>query len=231
MKSLQVQIAPDPLSILTVNLADVMGLPDPEAATALNDRMLLYARIERIRERSYAEVGIIAREVERRQLYRHLIDPETGESFPHFTAWASSINFLACRRTTFEAKRVLASLEDVPTEKLLEVPRGNLHVLTQLSTAVRNDPAILEAARTLPREQFEEKVEREQPFQHIEARHPVKFHFGRSQRKVIEEWIAYAIEHDKAGSQEEAVAWACEEALDNARLDERLDAMPAEVEA
>lgn len=223
----QVQIAPDPLSILTVNLSDVMELPDADAAVALHNRALLYARVERIYTQGFTEVGIIAREVEQRHLYQYLTDPNTGEPFSCFSAWAESVRAIACRRTIFAAKRVIAKLEDVPKDKLIGIPSSNLYTLTQLSTAVRNDPAILEAARTLPREKFEEKLEREQPNQHIEVHSPMKFHFGRSQRKAIEAWVEYAMSHNLAGTREEAVAWACEEAIDNALIDERLDSMPA----
>lgn len=226
--NLQVQLAPTAIEVLSVNLSDVLALPDKEASIALNDRMLVHAQVERIYAKSFAEVGIIAREVERRQLYQHLINPSTGEPFAYFSDWANSVKLISSRRTIFASKRVLSMLEDVPAEKLIDVPKANLHTLTQLSTAVRNDPEILEAARTLPREKFEEKLEREQPHQHIEVHSPMKFHFGRSQRKAIEAWVEYAMSHNLAGTREEAVAWACEEALDNALIDERLDSMPAD---
>lgn len=228
MKSLQVQLAPTAIEVLSVNLSESISLPDPEAAESLNRRMAAWVKVDRLYERSFVERGLIIREFEKRQLWKYLIDPETGETFPHLSAWLSSADYLGCRRTNFESKRILAMLADVPAEKLIDVPKANLHTLTQLSTAVRNDPEILEAARTLPREKFEEKLEREQPHQHIEVHSPMKFHFGRSQRKAIEAWVEYATNHNLAGTREEAVAWACEEALDNALIDERLDSMPAE---
>ena len=226
--NLQVQLAPTAIEVLSVNLSEAISMPDPEAAESLNRRMAAWVRVDRLYERSFVERGLIIREFEKRQLWKYLIDPETGVNFPHLSAWLSSADYLGCRRTNFESKRILAMLEDVPAEKLIDVPKANLHTLTQLSTAVRNDPDILEAARTLPREKFEEKLEREQPQQHIEVHSPLKFHFIRSQRKAIEAWVEYAMNHNLAGTREEAVAWACEEALDNALIDERLDSMPAE---
>ena len=147
--------------LLRVHLSDLIALPDPEAAVELDARMDAWTTIDKLHERSFVERGIIIREFERRQLWKHLTDPETGHSFPNLTAWLSCENFLGCRRTNFEAKRTLAMLEDVPPAKLIDIPKGNLHTLTQLSTAVRNQPDVLEAARTMPREAFEEKVEKE----------------------------------------------------------------------
>jgi hypothetical protein len=221
-----------PFDIVSTNLSDLIALPDPEAADAMNERMAVFEQVQRIHERSYVERGIIVREFEKRHLWQYLIDPDTGEAFPHLTAWLSCSDFLGCRRVNFESLRDMKMLEDVPTEKLIDVPKGNIKVLTQLSTAVRNDPGILEAAKRLPQNEFLSKVEKEQPGQHIESRRPLRFSPGKSGARVIEEWIAYAIEHDIAGSRDEAIVMACEAALHDAQLDEELKAMPAvEVQA
>lgn len=220
MNSLQVRART--LDILNVNLADHLALPDEEAAPILNQRMAVLDQIHRIHERTYPETGIIAREFERRHLYKHLIDPDTDLPFPNFTAWASCSNFLACRRIIFESKRDMEMLQDVPAEKLIDVSKSNIKVLTQLSTAVRNDPEILAAART---DKLLEKVERDHPEQHLEARKPLRLNPGRSDAKIIEKWIEYAQEHDIAGSPTEAIVRACEMALHDAELDEELKAM------
>lgn len=219
------------MKLALANLSDIICLPDVEAADALNKRMGILDEIHRLHERSFVERGIIIREFERRHLWSHLIDPDTDQPFPNLTAWLSCENFLGCRRTNFEAKRTLAMLEDVPPSKLIDIPKGNLHTLTQLSTSVRNQPDVLEAARTMPREAFEEKVEKEHPTQHIEARRSLRFSPGRSGAKVVEEWITYALEHDLAGTRDEALVRACEMALNDARLDEELAAPVEEAQA
>lgn len=226
--NLQVQLAPTAIEVLSGNLSEAISLPDPEAAESLNRRMAAWVRVDRLYERSFVERGLIIREFEKRQLWKHLIDPETGLPFPHLSAWLSSADYLGCRRSNFESKRVLALLEDVPAEKLIDVPKANLHTLTQLSTAVRNDPEILEAARTLPREKFEEKLEREQPNQHISPLSPLRFHANRSDRKIIEETIIWALNHDIATTRDEAFVRACETALDSWQLDDELAHMPVE---
>lgn len=214
-------------ALLSTNLSDLLSLPDERAAIELNQRIGILDQIQRIHERSYVERGIIIREFERRQLWQHLTDPDTGTAFASLTAWLSCSDFLGCRRVNFEAKRSLEQLADVPAEKLLDVPKGNIHVLTQLSTAVRNDPAVLEAAKTLPQKQFLEKLEREQPLQHIESRGPLRLSPTKSERKDIDSWVEYALEHDLAGSITEAIARACQMAMHDAELDEELKAMPA----
>lgn len=215
-----------PVEIVSTNLSDLIALPDPEAAEALNTRMVALDQIHRIHERSYAERGIIAREFEVRHLWKHLIDPETDQAFPHLTAWLSCSDFLGCRRTNFEAKGDLERLQDVPQAKLIDVPKGNIKVLLQLSTAVRNDPGILDAARNLSQDDFLEKVEKEQPNQHIEQRRPLRFNPGRSGVKIVEEAIAWALEHDIAGSRDEALVRAAETALNEWKLELELSEMP-----
>ena len=219
------------IAILSTNLSDILALPDEKAAVELNQRMAALEWLDRIHEVSYAERLIIIREFERRKLWQHLIDPDVGQPFPHMTAWLSS-GFLGCRRVNMEAKRTGEMLSDVPAEKLIDVPKANIHVLTQLSTAVRNDPAILEAAKTLPQKQFLEKLEKEQPLQHLEVKSDLRFNPGRTGAKAIEEAIQWALEHDIAGSRDEALVRMAETALKDWQLDDELAHMPAdEVEA
>lgn len=213
-----------PFDIMQNNLSDLIALPDAEAASTLDIRLSAWDHIDALHERGFAERGIIIREFEKRQLWRHLISPVSGEPFPHLTAWLSC----AGRRTNFEAKRVMAMLDDVPPEKLIDVPKGNLSLLTQLSTQVRNAPDVLEAAKTMKREEFEAKIERDHPMQHICATRSVRFHFGKIQIKAIEEWIEWCLEHDLTATREEAVMRGCEIALEQAKLDEELQLMDIE---
>lgn len=215
------------LDIISKNLCDLLYLPDAEAAEALNARMGALNMIHRIHARSYSERGVIALEFERRHLWKHLMSPETGEPFPNFSAWMSCADFLGCRRVNFESLRDIKILDDIPEEKLIDLPKGTIKFLTQLSTSIRTDDAVLEAARTMKADEFADKIEAEHPFQHVEARKPMRFSFGRSQRQTIDKWITWALEHDVAGSREEAIERACETALNDARLDEELRTMAA----
>src|SRR6185312_4812891 len=208
---------------LFTNINDLLGLPDPEAAKALNERMLVFEHVQRY---SFVERGMIIKAFESRSLWKHLTDPDTQQPFSCLTAWLSCSDFLGCRRTNFAAKKALTNLADVPPEKLLDIPATNIHVLTQLSTQVRNDPRVLEAARTLPLSKFEEKIEKDHPTQHFEARGPMRFNLGRSWARTVEETISYALEHDIAGTREEALLRMAETALHEWELDEELRNMP-----
>jgi hypothetical protein len=226
--NIQVRHAPEGLAILAVSLSDVIALPDPEAAVALDARMGVFEQVQRLHERGFAERTIIVREFETRSLWKHLTDPDTGETFPHLTAWLSCSSFLGCRRVNFEALRTGKLLADVPSYKLIDIPKSTLHTLSQLSTQVRNEPDVLEAARTMKPDEFLEKIEAERPQQHIEARAPMRLTPGRSERKIIERWLAFALAHDIAGSLTEAVVKACERCLLDEELNE-LHPVPDEV--
>lgn len=227
MTAIQVHIR-TPFEIVSTNLETLIALPDPEAAERLTERIMAWNMVDELHKHSYVERGLIAVQFETKKLWQYTIDPETGEHFPNFSAWMSCPEILGCRRTNFEAKKDLLLLSDVPTAKLIDVPKENIKVLTQLSTAVRNDPGILEAAKG-PADKFLEKVEKEQPLQHIESRRPLLLKPGRSDRKAIDLWVEYAIQHDLAGNLTEAIVRACETALYQAQLDEELKSMPVEV--
>ena len=215
------------LEIVSANLVDIICLPDPEAAEALAQRMAALDHIKLVYDRTYSDRVVIMRLFETKQLWKHLTDPDTGLPFPHMTAFMSCSKLFGCRRTNFEALADAKLLSDVPAEKLIDLPKGNIKVLAQLSTAVRNDPGILEAARA-GREALEGKLEKEHPQQHIESRRPLHLMPGRSDRKIIDKWTAKAIEIGIAGSILEAIVRACEMAIDQSELDEELAGMPVE---
>lgn len=218
------------LSILNTSLSLMIALPDEQAANSLHRRMVALDTVDRIQQISFAERGFIIREFELRSLWKHLTDPDTGHKFPNITSWLSCSTFLGCRRTNFEAKRDMETLSDVPAANLIDVPKGNLKVLTQLSTAVRNQPDILEAAKRLTSNEFLEKVEKEQPHQHIEAKRVLRFSPGRSWAKVIEETIDYAIEQGIAGNRDEALLRMAETSLNEWKLEEEIKIMPESTE-
>ena len=219
----QVRDALAELRIISLTLPDLIALPDPEAAVALNQRIALLDMVEEAAKVSYSQRMVIIREFELRKLWQYLTDPLVGQTFSCLTAWLSS-GFIGCRRTNMEAHRDAKDLADMAPGKLIDVPKGTIKVLRLVSTEVRNRPDVVEAARTMPTEKFEEKIEAEHPSQHLEARRPLRFRLGRSQARAVEEWIAWALEHDVAGTREEALVWACEEALENALIDEKLGA-------
>lgn len=228
--NIQVHHAPGPLAILSTNLDELLALSDPDAAESLNAWMAALKRVEEVYEVSYGQRLVIIRNFEERSLWRYLTDPDTDLPFPNLTAWLSS-GFIGCRRTNMDAHKDALMLSDVPAVKLIDVPRETIKVLKKLSTDVRNDAGVLEAARRMGTEDFEEKIEKEHPNQCIERRQPMRFSPGRSWARTIEEAITYALEHDIAGTRDEALLRMAETSLNDWRLDEEIKSMPAEVTA
>jgi hypothetical protein len=210
------------------SLPELLALPDQEAAEALDVRLGALDTLQVVYERSYSERGVIIRNFELRKLWQYLTDPDTGEPFPNMSAWLSCSRFLGCRRTSFEAKRDFELLSDVPEAKLLDVPKATIKTLTQLSTAVRNDPGILEAAKTLPPNEFVARIEIEHPNQHVQSKKPLRLNPDRDEREAIDRWVSHCKEHGTAVTTEEAIAMACTMALHDSELDEELAAMPQE---
>jgi hypothetical protein len=217
----------DTLSIALVDLNELINLPDPRIrAQALNSRMRALDLIDEIQPTSYSQRLVIIREFERDSLWRLLIDPRMNEPFPHLTAWLASGFMGSCRRTNMEAHSDLKRLADIPAEKLLCIPKDNIKALLHLSTGTQKQPDVIDASIHMKAPDFDEKIEKEYPDQHIERRAPLVLRPGRSDRKAILEWVEYAMTHDIAGNMTEAIVRACEMALDDARLDEELKTMP-----
>lgn len=229
--SIQVRARTTALDILSVNLSDVIALPDEKAAPALNERMAVLDQVHRIHERSFAERGIIAREFERRKLWQYLVDPHTNEVFSSFSAWMACPDYIGCRRVNFEAKRDIESMPEIPAEQLREIPKSNIKVLRQLSSHVRAEPEVLEAAKSLPQNEFLKKIEADHADQHLEVRRLLRFSPGRSGSKIVEEAIRWALDHDIAGTRDEALVRMAETALKDWELDAELEQMTEEEKA
>lgn len=224
MNTLQVRHAPGPLAILSSNLDELLALADPEAAESLNAWMGALRRVEEAYTVSYGQRLVIIRNFEERGLWRHLTDPDTDRPFPNLTAWLSS-GFIGCRRVNMDAHRDSHALADVPPKNLIDVPKSSIGVLKQLSTAVRGLPDVLEAAKGGD-EKLIEKIEAEYPDQHLEQRKFLRFNPGRAGAKAVEEAIAWALDHDIAGSRDEALVFAAETALNQWKLEVELREMP-----
>lgn len=184
-------------SILGADLGKLIALPDDRAAIELDRRIRAFNRVEELHERSYSERGIVAREFEKRALWRH-----TDPPFNSFNAWMSS-GQIGGRRVNYESKRDIAELEqDVAPSVLAQIPKSSIKTMIQASTAVRRDAAFQQAACTLSPERFVEYVERDFPGQHLERAQAVTFVLPRSAARAVEQVIARAIEHGAANRNE-----------------------------
>jgi hypothetical protein len=167
--------------------------------------MRILDEIDRAHERSYAERGMIAREFEVRNLWQYLIDPRTRSPFRSYNAWMGS-GYIGCRSVNYEARRDMEELKDLPPSKLREVPKKNIKVLLQLSTAVRRSDKVLYDARSMQPQDFIQRVEKDFPDQHIESTQVVRFTLTRSAAKEVERVIDLAIERG-ARDRNEALEW------------------------
>ena len=91
--------------------------------------------------------------------------------------------------------RDLETLSDMSPEELSRIPESNFPILKQLSTKVRSDPAVIQAAQTQRADQLIEQIKRDHPDQHIESRKVLRFPASESQAAEIEEAITLAIEN------------------------------------
>ena len=152
---------------LRVDWARMRSEPAPEAADEL--RAILGA-LDGIEDKVFALRGMACLLIEERQLWSEHEDPEVGQPFASFDRWlkaAAPKSWSYCR----DAMRVVKELgADFPD--LLRIRRCNLEQLKRVSSNVRQLPAVIEAAKTLPEKAFVEKVNREFE-QHLEIKQPV----------------------------------------------------------
>jgi hypothetical protein len=165
--------------------------------------------------------------VEKFLLHSERIDPKTGQpcTFPRWIRLAAPWSYAAC----YESWRDIKGLADVPIDQLAQIPRENVKVLTQLSTAVRAEPEVLHAAKTMPSEALTEKIRREYPDQHIEARKTFRFTLEESSAGVVEEALREA-EIRGARNGNDGLELLAQTALEEWRYEEEIKTVMASLE-
>jgi hypothetical protein len=108
--------------------------------------------------------------------------------------------------------RDVESLQDMPIEAVAKIPASNFSVVKQLSTQVRNDPRVIQAAQTQTSEQLIETVRAKFPEQHMEKRKVKRFTLEESALVQVEEAIKRAMVRG-ATNESEALEWICAEAV------------------
>ena len=177
--------------------------------------------IDAAEKHNYARIGIICREVKNRLLWQERTDPETSEPCRSLTRWIK----LACPwsyATANRAMRDIEDLKDIPDEHLAEIPTSNFPILRQLSTKVRSEPAMLEAAKTRQSEDFVDQVREAHPEQHLENRQTLRFKPVESAAAKIEEAIAKALSKG-AATRDEALEMIAVTALEDWQYEEELE--------
>lgn len=197
---------------------DWSSVSDQIAESLIFKEMQAYDREQRLR---YAQVGLMAREVENRSLWKHRLDPDTGLPCGSWTRWlrcACPYSYSSVHAALSDIKK----LADVPAEHLAEIPQSNFGTMKQLSTAVRAIPEILQAAKTQKGEDFVETVRKSHPGQHLEHRKALRFRPVESAAKTIEEALEKAMERG-AGTRDEALEMIAANALEDWRREQEVE--------
>jgi hypothetical protein len=141
--------------------------------------------IDKAMKSGYARAGIIAREVRDNLLWKE------REGCTSFTRWIKMAAPYSYSHVN-QALKDIEALKDIPDEHLKEIPPANLFELKKVSTAVRAEPEVIEAAKTLQPDDFIGKVNHDHPEQHLERSKTMKFNPSESDRATIEEALAMA---------------------------------------
>ena len=150
-------------------MVDLNTLPDTEAEESIYETLRSYDSDSRLK---YTQIGLMALAVHKRMLWQKRIDPEDGFPCRSFAKWVRIAAPYAFS-TIYAALRDVEELQDIPAESLAEIPQGNIATMKKLSTAVRRDPWVLEAAK-LRNEPFVAYIREKHPDQHLPTLKPVK---------------------------------------------------------
>ena len=194
----------------------VLKLPNVQAESTLFDRLRYLDRMTKL---AYSEIGFISLTVQRYRLHEYRLDEELQKPFS-FTRWLRK----ACPwgyGVAFAAMRDVEELKDIPAEHLAEIPQSNFPILRQLSTAVRAEPQVIEAAKTQTAADFTEQIRKDHPEQHIESRKILRVNMDESALAKVEEAICEAMGRG-ATSRGEAMEMIAAEALLEWRFEQTL---------
>ena len=199
-------------------LSEIREMPDTEQAQFFSKRL---GELDHASRMSYAELGILAREVDAYLLFQYVIDPETNEPFNSFSRW---VRVMApyCYSNVFAALRDVEALKDIPDQHLSQIPASNFPIVKQLSTAVRSDPEVLEAAKTQNTEGLVEHVRANHPEQHIERTKILRVPLDESAMDKVEELFKQA-QLRGAKNRSEALEMICAETELQWRLESEIE--------
>lgn len=186
------------------SLIHLREMDDEEAATTLDRRL---RELEIQWKRTFVERGIILLEMEQRLLWKHLTDPNTSQPYTSLERWIITAAPQS-RSDAYAALRAVKDLRDIPREHLEAIPRCNVAVLQSLSTAVRNEPGVLQAARDMPEREFVRMIQKHHPLQHLERRQRIQFNLPASAMIVVEQGIAGCMEREGLTREQALEYWA-----------------------
>ena len=195
-------------------MVGILKLPNAEAESALFERLRYLDRTTKL---AYSEIGFISLTVQMYRLHEHRLDGGHPCSFTRWIRIAAPWGYSTC----FAAMKDVEDLKDIPAQHLAEIPQSNMPILKQLSTAVRSEPAVIEAAKNKSADEFTEQLRRDHPDQHIESRKMLRVNMEESALAKVEEAIAEA-EKRGAMTRGEALETIAAEALLQWKFEEEI---------
>ena len=167
---------------------DIANLPDSEAEQAVWNQLQIYADLDR---EKWATIGLMAKDVRKRELWKNRIDLETGLPCRSFDRWVRICPYP--HSTVRQALSDVEELADVPEADLAQIPQSNMYTMKHLSTSVRSDPDVLAAAKK-DSDTLVAHLKEHQPDQHIEKSTIFKVPLNETQRADVDAAIAKAMQ-------------------------------------
>ena len=140
---------------------EISTSPDLDSAAR---ESLIFARLQAWDKAitSGPEIGILCREVRDTPLWPYRTDPETAKPCTSWTRWMH-VAAPRAASTAFGYLRQVEALSDIPDAVLGQIRGENVDTVRQLSTAVRAEPEVLEAAKTQKADEFVEHIQKTHP--------------------------------------------------------------------
>ena len=132
-------------------MTDYTALPRPERAQYITEAVSKWAKKYATR---FAVLGLMLHDCKSNELWKEIIDDTVGWPFGTFGQWMERCtpskngeDDSPSRAMCYAALKAREALLDIPAADYAQIREANVGTLVQLSTAVRRDPAVLEAAR------------------------------------------------------------------------------------
>lgn len=190
---------------------DYSTLPRPERAQYITDAVSKWAKKYATR---FAVLGLMLHDCESNELWKEVIDDTVGFPFGTFGQWMARCtpgeDDSPARSTAYAALRARKALSDISAADYAQIREANVGTLVQLSTAVRRDPAVLEAAKG-NNPALIALVKEKHADQHVEASTMFRCPLSEGQMDDVEKAIAKAMNRGCASRSEVIWMWAVEE--------------------
>lgn len=186
----------------TVNCPEVRTKTLDLETQALVDDSRVREIDQTVRE-SWSELAAICIRVRDRQEWKVL--PGKYHSFDDWLIQAAP----CCRATVYKGMGVLSVIaQDLSPEEISRIEIGNASLLAQVSSKVRRDPEVIEAARSgRHSKKLRATIRAKHPAQHIEDVVEKKLRFTSSQWDIIELAYNSYLEQDATASLEVFFEW------------------------